>query len=226
MSYSARPSFLSRTAALTLSVAVQLVLGLALLYRATAGTPDASTRFGEQGEALVIELLPLPDGGAPGTDRERKKAPRQDKPAVSVNGGGDASLQRAGVAQTIGSPARGDGGSDATSGSGIQNDRDSAPLPSGAEIQAFRERLLRHIERFRRYPPAAREGGEEGVAQVRFVMDDSGKVIDAWIERSSGSPLLDEEALAAIMRARPLPTPPSSWPHAFGVVLPIDFALQ
>ena len=101
-----------------------------------------------------------------------------------------------------------------------------APALAGAEVQAFRARLLHHIERFRRYPSQARKAGEEGVVRVHFVMNRSGEVLEAWIELSSGSALLDEEAVAAVRRAQPLPTPPTDWPSSFAVSLPIGYALQ
>jgi TonB family protein len=47
------------------------------------------------------------------------------------------------------------------------------------------------------YPAQAREQGVEGTAVVNFLVDRNGKVRSARIERSAGSPLLDEAALTA-----------------------------
>ena len=47
--------------------------------------------------------------------------------------------------------------------------------------------------------------GQHGTAELRFTVDRSGHVLSARIERGSGHPLLDEETLALIQRAQPLP---------------------
>jgi protein TonB len=46
-------------------------------------------------------------------------------------------------------------------------------------------------------------------------VDRSGQVLSSEIAKSSGSPLLDEEALAVFKRASPLPFPPDEIPDAF-----------
>lgn len=131
------------------------------------------------------------------------------------------------MAVALGTPPRGDGGNSAADEpAGISDNETGAPALAGAEVQAFRARLLHHIEQFRRYPPDARKAGQAGVARVHFVMDRSGDVLEAWIELSSGSTSLDEEAVAAVMRAKPLPAPPANWPSSFAVSLPIGFSLQ
>lgn len=227
MTYAADPSLLSRATAILLSAAIHVALGLALFVNLPAGSPDISSRSGERGHVLVVELLPLPDGGAPGRGREQRHLAPSKGVGVADSAGERPGREKATPAQMIGSPPRGDGGSADESGlTGVQEDRSGAPSLSGAEVQAFRSRLLRHIERFRRYPPEAREAGQESVVRVQFVMDRHGNVLEAWIELSSGSALLDQEAIAAVMRARPLPAPPSNWPQTFAVALPIGFALQ
>ncbi|MBN9505349.1 MAG: energy transducer TonB [Altererythrobacter sp.] len=227
MTYTAETSLLSRATAILFSAAIHAALGFALFMNFPAGTPNAGTRSGERGDVLVVELLPLPDGGRTGEGREQHDRQRREHAGLVDNVGARDGGEKKGPAERIGSPPRGDGGRDETSGmAGAQDDRSGAPALSGAEIQAFRARLLSHIERFRRYPPQAREAGQEGVVRIQFVMDRSGNVTEAWVELSSGSALLDQEAIAAVMRAQPLPTPPSNWPRAFGVALPIGFSLQ
>lgn len=87
--------------------------------------------------------------------------------------------------------------------------------------------LRAHLENHKRYPAAARFRRQEGVATVRFVMDRNGKVLSAKLERSSGKSLLDEEALALLDRAQPLPPPP---PEVVGetleLVVPVQFFLR
>lgn len=89
----------------------------------------------------------------------------------------------------------------------------------------FQQALLRHIARFQRYPTAARSSGMEGTVRVVFVLQRDGRVLDAWIETSSGKQLLDREAVETIFRAAPLPEIPAELPGQMRVLLPVDFAL-
>jgi len=72
----------------------------------------------------------------------------------------------------------------------------------------WQSRLMAHLERRKRYPAGARSRGEVGVAAVRFTIDDGGNVLNVSLARSSGFPELDEEVLALVRRASPVPAPP------------------
>jgi protein TonB len=72
----------------------------------------------------------------------------------------------------------------------------------------WQSRLMAHLERRKRYPAGARSRGEVGVAAVRFTIDDSGNVLNVALARSSGFPDLDEEVVALVRRASPVPAPP------------------
>lgn len=87
----------------------------------------------------------------------------------------------------------------------------SAPPAVNASSAAdtWQGRLLAHLERLKRYPPEARARRLQGVAYVRFTMDREGRVLSSAIERSSGQPAFDREALALLQRAQPLPKPPA-----------------
>ncbi|HUD41206.1 MAG TPA: energy transducer TonB [Dokdonella sp.] len=95
-----------------------------------------------------------------------------------------------------------------------------------AEV-AWQSRLLGHLEGFRRYPTRALRQRHEGVAYLRFGVDRRGGVHAVRLERSSGSDLLDAEALDVVRRAQPLPAPP---PEIEGdpveVVVPVQFRLR
>jgi len=95
-----------------------------------------------------------------------------------------------------------------------------SPSPSSAgrrggatagELQAYTSRLLRHIDRHKRYPRAAERQGISGTVRVAITLDPQGGFLGARIARSSGQPVFDEEALAATRRAIPYPRPPSSY---------------
>lgn len=61
------------------------------------------------------------------------------------------------------------------------------------------------IERAKRYPSLARRRGQEGQALVSFAIMPDGHVGNLTLLHSSGSSLIDEEALATIQRATPFP---------------------
>lgn len=209
------------------SAAFHVVLGASFLLSHKAGEPEQSAHVGRRGRALVVELLPLPEGDLLGTKAHQKDKPT-DLPQHSLASAGAYTLpSRTGTTERIGKPVTGDTGTGTSElQSGGTNNDAGAPKLAGSEVQTFRASLQDHIRRFQRYPDQARLDGRQGVVRIQFVMDRHGGVAKAWVETSSGSTLLDEEAVAAIFRARPLPLPPESWPAAFGVTLPIQFSLQ
>jgi protein TonB len=97
-----------------------------------------------------------------------------------------------------------------------------------ARLQASWQRgLIGKLNRFKRYPDAASRRGVKGVTVVRFKVDRSGQVIASEVVKSSGSELLDDEALALLKRASPLPTPPGAIAEEMlDNVLPIYFGMK
>jgi protein TonB len=95
-----------------------------------------------------------------------------------------------------------------------------APRPAGpaegrvpqntAVILSWQRSLLAQLQRHTRYPPQGNHA--QGVAKVTFKIDRSGHVVSSRIMQSSGSAVLDEEALATINRAQPMPLPPADIP--------------
>ena len=62
---------------------------------------------------------------------------------------------------------------------------------------------------------------------LRFAMDRSGKVLSAKIDKPSGVDALDQEALALVQRAQPLPKPPAEFPgNPIELVVPVEFSLS
>lgn len=72
----------------------------------------------------------------------------------------------------------------------------------------WQSRLMAHLERRKKYPAGAKSRGERGVAYVRFSIDDNGNVLSASLAKSSGYLELDQEVLALVRRASPVPPPP------------------
>jgi periplasmic protein TonB len=79
-----------------------------------------------------------------------------------------------------------------------------------AGSNAYNALVLGHLQRFKRYPRAAR--GASGTALVTFVLDRTGRVIDSTVTKSAGNRVLDEEALETLRRASPFPGFPKAKP--------------
>ena len=56
-------------------------------------------------------------------------------------------------------------------------------------------------------------------------MNRDGSVASAWLETTSGVAEIDREAVAAIIRAQPLPPFPTGWPDQLDISLPVSFKL-
>lgn len=127
----------------------------------------------------VVERKPLPKKVV-----ERRKPINQDKPPAERTSAPTAQAQ---AAPTAAAPSQG---------------ASSAPSVSPA---SWRGTLLAHLNRYKRFPG----GANPGTVQVSFSIDRSGRVLSARLVSGSGDAALDEEAVAMIRRASPVPAPPA-----------------
>ncbi len=99
-----------------------------------------------------------------------------------------------------------------------------ASTSNSAAPATWRNMLVAHLNRHKRYPAEARARHEEGTARLRFSIDRSGKVVGASLAGSAGSAALDAEVMDLIRRASPVPAPP---PEVGGGVItltvPVNF---
>ena len=106
----------------------------------------------------------------------------------------------------------------------------AAPSPPDLMLDAatdrFKRSVYQRISKFRRYPREARRIGANGTAVVRFVVGRDGAVSGLAIVTSAGHPALDQEAIATVGRAEPLPPIPLSLPARMTLTIPINFALR
>lgn len=101
-----------------------------------------------------------------------------------------------------------------------------APKVSADVAETWEGKVLARLNKHRRYPRAAMARRQQGVPYVRFVMDREGRVLSATLERSSGFPELDREAVALPRRAQPLPKPPANTrpeQATIELVVPVEF---
>jgi len=106
-----------------------------------------------------------------------------------------------------------------------------SPTPMGgvgegvdASHQAGDESVLKKIRQRilskRVYPVQARKKGIEGVVKVAFELKEGGQLRSSRILQSSGHAILDEEALATLVRAQPYPY------YSGEISLALTFALE
>jgi len=122
--------------------------------------------------------------------------------------------------------------SSAPSAADRRADRAVAPMPGATAhnsnaLPDWKSRLIAQIIRHKRYPPEAMSRGDQGTARVSFSVDRHGGVHRARVVRSSGSQLLDRDALAWLQRSQPLPPPPSGVSGtSFSFEVPLRYTLR
>ncbi len=105
-----------------------------------------------------------------------------------------------------------------------------APTSAASSSRASHEKVtwqgqvLAQLERFKRYPAEAQSKRQEGTPLLFFSMDRKGHILSARLRKSSGYEQLDQETLALVRRAEPLPPPPDSVPgEPLMLTVPVDF---
>lgn len=87
--------------------------------------------------------------------------------------------------------------------------------------------LLKRLQQFKNYPRQARQQNEQGVVLLGFSVDRDGHVLASRIVQSSGHAELDDEVMAMIERAQPLPAFPASMTQEkLDLTVPIRFSLH
>lgn len=100
------------------------------------------------------------------------------------------------------------------------------PAPAASNTPSWEGEVLGRLMRFKKYPQAARSRGTQGEVVVAFTLDGQGRVLDANVDKSSGSNLLDRAALAAVRAAQPLPAPPANKLSNGTITLRVPFSFS
>lgn len=94
-------------------------------------------------------------------------------------------------------------------------------------IVSWQNSVMLQINRHKRYPAAARSQDMQGVVRVRILIDRGGRLMTSEVVGSSGSALLDEEALEILKRASPLPRlPVGVQGETLSLNIPIRFRIK
>jgi protein TonB len=80
--------------------------------------------------------------------------------------------------------------------------------PASESMLRYRDMVKGRIEKTRRYPAFAQRRGIQGMAEIEFLILFNGRARDIRLVRSSGSKILDREAVRTIRRAAPFPPVP------------------
>ena len=165
-----------------------------------AGEPVAARETDDQAADEVALSVVLPDTDVPiparrpvqrsTPPRQRETTQREERATRPAERIADAPPRRPATEQRRASTAGRAGGATA-----------------GAEA-GFARRLLAHVERHKRYPPAAARQRITGATRLSITINRSGGLSGARITARSGHAILDDEALAVARRAAPYPRPP------------------
>jgi protein TonB len=189
-----------------------------------AGTPDvAPARSAEPVDAPALVEARVP-GMVTAALLDAALTPKPPAPAMapSVATAPPRALSPGPVAD-VAALAESSAGDEPPAGAVAGAEAPQAPQAPTSDLPpGYVERLLAWLERHKQYPARARRAGEEGTAVVEFSLDPTGRVLARRLVRSTGSDDLDQEALALIERASPLPAP--SRQATF--VAPLVFVLQ
>jgi protein TonB len=173
-------------------------------------TPDAVEQDFAPAPETMVESSPLPDAPLPKLDEDMKvERPPDEAPAE--------------IPLPVEKPPEKVQSSPPPAPVTAQRVKGGAPTVE----PSWQTGLMRQLQRYKRYPAAAQSHKEEGVVLLSFSLDRSGHVLAHGIARSSGHADLDDEVMAMIMRAEPLPSfPPSMTQERVDLTVPIRFSLR
>jgi periplasmic protein TonB len=103
----------------------------------------------------------------------------------------------------------------------------SVPAVESSLLLTYGQSISKEIKRYQKYPPVAQRRGWEGTAEVLLQIAADGKVTSITLGKTSGRPVLDEEALNMVRKASPLPQAPQDLRgRELTVTVPIVFKLR
>ncbi|MBI1394821.1 MAG: TonB family protein [Betaproteobacteria bacterium] len=157
---------------------------------------------------VIVEVVPasLPAGvsvpsptGVPGLGRSHG-----DKPGVSGPAATAAPVARPSIAPVPGEPT----------------------VDRGA-LKRFGFALTKLLGKDQKYPEKARRLQQQGEVRVKVLLTRHSKIKSAEVVKSSGYPLLDQEAIEKVLRLRSLPALPKGTANGeISVTIPIEFRLE
>ena len=103
----------------------------------------------------------------------------------------------------------------------------AAEAPDAGTLAQYRLALISAAKRFKRYPRVALDNNWQGKVEIRIVIDATGAISALSVRSSAGHPLLDQQALEMIGRAKEMAQiPPALRGKEFVVDIPVVFSLR
>lgn len=165
---------------------------------------------------IEVPLPPPPPLAAELTPPEKKPDPPKERPKPKPKPKPRDKSDKPPAPQTSAAPAI-----DAARAASVAAPSAGAASARSQSTANWRSRLMAHLNRNKRYP--AGENGS-GKARVAFTIDRAGRVLAARLVGSSGNDRFDEEAVAMVRRASPVPPPPADVPgSSISFTVPVDF---
>jgi len=96
--------------------------------------------------------------------------------------------------------------------------------PAHAQDAAWRQKVAQLIGANYSYPRSAQLRGEQGSAKIKVAISPAGKVVSVDLVQSSGSAILDREAVRIPTKVAAYPPPPGGNPA--NVILPIVWQIE
>lgn len=165
---------------------------------------------------IEVPLPPPPPLAAELTPPEKKPDPPKERPKPKPKPKEREKSEKPPAPQTSAAPSI----------DAARADRVAAPTAGASSSRSmtvanWRSRLMAHLNRHKRYPTG--ENGS-GKARVAFTIDRSGRVLAARLVGGSGNGSFDEEAVAMVRRASPVPPPPADiGGSTISFSVPVDF---
>ena len=181
--------------------------------------PELIESLSEQAAPVPLEPARLREEQQPPRERPPQKHPPKAKTARPVENPGEADSYKGegppGQAAG-GGPGNGQGGLGGGAGQGNPD-----------ALKAYAAQVRRRLERYKKYPPEAMAKKISGQAVISFTLNRQGTILSSTLARSSGQAVLDEEAMAILKRASPLPPMPQELPQAaLALTMPIHFSVR
>ncbi len=79
---------------------------------------------------------------------------------------------------------------------------------TAGEVASYKRKLLSHVQRHKRYPPAVRDAHLTGATKLAITIDRAGGFVGVRVVSSSGQGVIDDAARDVARAAAPYPAPP------------------
>ena len=189
-------------------VAASVVLhggAVAMFFTASSGSASAP---GAAERIIQIELVAAPASFAPqgGAAESSSAAPTHaavsENQAQSENEGAAVQTHKVSFART--------------------GDVAAATAPDPGAVSDYYQMVQAHLTRYHAYP-AALTARPVGMVRLGLIVQRDGRIMDVWIENSSGVVALDQAALETLRKADPLPALPKALPGAIDLIVPLRY---